>query len=194
MRRINGFDCHFIWESYMATSRSNGSFPLTASAHQTTQRAGRLKVLAGQGTTVPRGKGKGRKASISWVVAASLLGFAMSYLLGAEVSPLMSPEKTQRSAGERVSVVSSTPPAATKYSISTRPAATWRNRLRLSDWATYYDLFMNEPRQKTSEMQVGEPSPMSEQSGDRGSEMSPSSNADYQPGDDDEGRFPRSQT
>lgn len=88
------------------TSYSDNAFPLTG-AHQKTQRGSRFKVLAGQATALPRGKRKGRKASMGWVVLASLLGFATSYLLGAEVPPLLTWEKTQLPAGERISVASS---------------------------------------------------------------------------------------
>ena len=44
---------------------------------------------------------------MGWVVAASLLGFATSYLVGAEVSPLITWENTQLPATERISVASS---------------------------------------------------------------------------------------
>lgn len=87
------------------TSYSDNSFP--SSTHPNAQRASRLKILAGQATALPRRKSKGRKASMGWVVVASLLGFATSYLVGAEVSPLMTWEKTQLPAGERISPVSS---------------------------------------------------------------------------------------
>jgi hypothetical protein len=97
----------------MATiTSSDNSFPLSTSAQQKTQPASRFKVLAGQATALPRGKSNGRKASMGWVVAASLLGFATSYLVGADVSPLITLEKTQPPAVERISIVTSARPAA----------------------------------------------------------------------------------
>jgi hypothetical protein len=95
-------------ENHMATTIcSDNSFPLPTSTQQKAQPASRFRILSGQTTRLPRGKSKGRKASVGWVVAASLLGFATSYLVGAEVSPLITWEKTQLPAGERISVASS---------------------------------------------------------------------------------------
>jgi len=52
----------------------------------------------------------GHKASLSSVVAASLLGFAASYLLGAEFSPFAAWEKTPLPAGEQMTVTTSARP------------------------------------------------------------------------------------
>jgi hypothetical protein len=97
------------------TSYPDDSFPLSAGARRQVHRPRRLKVLPGQaGPARQPAASVGHKASLSSVVAACLLGFAASYLLGAEFSPFASWEKTPLSTAEQITVTSSARSAVSK--------------------------------------------------------------------------------